>query len=76
MKTSHHITKPLLTVRIGQMGVPDGSAVENLPAVQEPQAWALTWDDPLEEEMATHSSSLTWETPWIEEPGKLQSMES
>ena len=38
MKTSHHITKPLLTVRIGQMGVPDGSAVENLPAVQEPQA--------------------------------------
>ena len=31
---------------------------------------------PLEKEMATHSSSLTWETPWTEEPGGLQSMES
>ena len=34
------------------------------------------WEDPLEEEMATHSSILAWEMPWAEEPGGLQSMES
>ena len=36
----------------------------------------LVWEDPLEEEMATHSSILAWEIPWIEEPGGLQSMGS
>ena len=34
----------------------------------------LGWEDPLEEEMATHSSILAWEIPWTEEPGRLQSM--
>ena len=34
------------------------------------------WEDALEKEMATHSSMPAWEIPWIEEPGKLQSMES
>ena len=34
------------------------------------------WDDPLEKEMATHSSILAWEIPWTEEPGRLQSMRS
>ena len=34
----------------------------------------LDWEDPLEEEMATHSSILAWEIPWTEKPGKLQSM--
>ena len=40
------------------------------------QAWArsLGWGDPLEEEVATHSSILAWEIPWTEEPGGLQSM--
>ena len=33
------------------------------------------WEDPLEKEMATHSSSFAWEIPWTEEPGGLQSME-
>lgn len=37
MKTNHHIIKPLLTILTGQMGVPDGSVVENLPAMQKPQ---------------------------------------
>ena len=44
--------------------------------MQEPQGmWvqSLGWEDPLEEEMATHSSILAWETPWTEEPGGLQS---
>ena len=36
----------------------------------------LGWEDPLEKEMATHSSILAWRIPWTEEPGRLQSMES
>ena len=38
------------------------------------QVQFLGWEDPLEEEMATHSSILAWETPWTEEPGGPQSM--
>ena len=43
-----------------------------------PETWVqpLGWEDPLEEEMATHSSILGWEIPWTEEPGGLQSMGS
>ena len=43
--------------------------------MQEMQAWSLGQEDPLEEEMATHSRTLAWEIPWTEEPGGLQSME-
>ena len=46
--------------------------VKNLPAVQEMQVRSLGQEDPLEEEMATHSSILAWEIPWAEEPGRLQ----
>ena len=42
--------------------------------MQEMLVWTLGWEDPLEKEMATHSSILTWEIPWTEEPGWLQSM--
>ena len=42
--------------------------------MQETQAQSLGWEDPLEEEMATHFSMLAWEIPWTEEPGRLQSM--
>ena len=48
--------------------------VKKLPAVQETWVWSLAWEDPLEKEMATHSSILAWGIPWIEEPGRLQSM--
>ena len=51
--------------------------VKNLPAVQETQEmWvrSLGQQDPLEEEMATHSSILAWKIPWTEEPDELQSM--
>ena len=41
---------------------------------QEMQVRSLGWEDPLEEEMATHSSILGWDIPWIEKPGGLQSM--
>ena len=50
--------------------------VKNLPAMQETQEmWvrSLGWEDPLEEEMTTHSSILAWRIPWTEEPGGLQS---
>ena len=44
-------------------------AVKNLPAMQETMVWSLGWEDPLEKEMATHSSILAWKIPWPEEPG-------
>ena len=43
--------------------------------IQEMWVWSLGWDDPQEEEMATHSSILAWKTPWTEEPDGLQAME-
>ena len=45
--------------------------VKSRPAVQENQFLSLTWEDPLEKEMATHSSILVWEIPGTEEPGGL-----
>ena len=48
--------------------------VKNLPAMQETQVQSLGQKDPLEKEMPTHSSTLTWRIPWTEEPGELQSM--
>ena len=55
---------------------PGGSVVRNPPAMQETWVQSLGWEDPLEKEMATHSSTLAWEIPWREEPGGLQSMGS
>ena len=48
--------------------------VKDLPANQETQVQSLRGEDPLEKEMATHSSNLAWEIPWTEESGGLQSM--
>ena len=56
------------------MGFPGGQSVKNLPVMQETQVWFLGQEDSLEKEMATHSSILAWEIPWIEEPGRQQSM--
>ena len=50
--------------------------VKNLPAMQERQVQFLDWEDPLEKEMANHSSILAWEIPWTEEPGGLSSLGS
>ena len=52
---------------VAQMG-------KNLPAMQETPVRSLGGEDPLEEEMATHSSILAWRIPWTEEPGGLQSV--
>ena len=50
--------------------------VKNPTAKQETWVQSLGREDPLEKEMATHSSILAWRIPWTEEPGKLQSMGS
>ena len=48
--------------------------VKHLPAMQETWVQSLGQEDPLEKEMATHSSILAWKIPWMEEPGRLQNM--
>ena len=55
-------------------GFPDGSVVKNPPATQEMQLRSVGREDPLEKEMATHSSVHAWEIPLSEEPDGLQSM--
>ena len=46
--------------------------IKRLPAMQETWVLSLGHEDPLEKEMATHSSTLAWEIPWTEKPGRLQ----
>ena len=48
--------------------------VKHLPTMRETWAQSLGQEDPLEKEIATHSSTLAWKIPWTEEPGGLQSM--
>ena len=55
---------------------PVAQMVKHLPAMWETWVWSLGQEDPLEEGMATHSSTLAWKIPWTEEPGRLQSMGS
>ena len=50
--------------------------VKRLPAMRKTQVRSLGREDPLEKEMATHSSILAWTIPWMEEPGGLHSLES
>ena len=50
--------------------------VKNLPTMLETWVQSLGWEDVLEKEMATHSSTLAWTIPWTEDPGRLQSMGS
>ena len=56
------------------VGFPGGSVVKNPPAKWEMRVRSLGQEDPLEEEMAAHSSILAWGILWTEEPGGLQSM--
>ena len=50
--------------------------IKSLPTMQETQVPSLGPEDPLEKAMATHSSTLAWKIPWMEEPGRLQSVGS
>ena len=61
------VIKKFLSSLVAQM-------VKHLPAIWETRVWSLGWEDPLEKEMAIHSSALVWKIPWTEEPGGLQSM--
>ena len=67
MKVSYFCNKTLLLIMaslVVQMGKPQ-------PARQETLVRSLGWEDPLEKERATHSSTLAWKIPWTEEPGRL-----
>ena len=55
-------------------GFPDGSVAKNLPAMWKMRVQSLGWEDPLEEEMAIHSSILSWKIPRAEDSGRLQSL--
>ena len=62
---------------LNRLGFPGDSVVKNSPAMQEPQeaqVRSLSWEDPLEEGVATHSSILAWRISWTEEPDGLQSI--
>ena len=50
--------------------------VKRLSTMQKTWVRSLGWEDPLEKEMAMHSSTIAWKIPWTEEPGRLQSMGS
>ena len=58
------------------MGFLVAQRLKHLPAMQETWVRSLGQEDPLEKEMATHSSIFAWRIPWTEEPGMLQSMDS
>ena len=62
----------LALYRASQMAL----VVKNLPATAGDTVLSLGWEDPWEQEMATHSSIFAWKIPWTEEPGRLQSMGS
>ena len=66
VRTGHRTTTGLTSL--------GAQMVQNLPAMLETQVPPLGHEDPLEKEMATHSSMLAWEISWIEEPGRLKSM--
>ena len=67
---------PISKVQICQWASLVAQMVKNLPARQATQVGFLGWEEPLEKEMATHSSVLAWRIPWTEKPGGLQSMGS
>ena len=59
-----------------KVGLPHSSVGYNMLAMQDTPVPFLGWEDPLEKGMAIHSSTLAWKIPWIEDPGRLQSMGS
>ena len=66
----------IFIITVNNTGFPSGSVVKNPPAVQEiqdTQVSSLGWEDPLKEEMATHSSVRAWTIPWTQKPGGLWS---
>ena len=77
MGIPNHLTCLLRNLNTGQeeteLRTLVAQRVKHLSAMQETRVRSLGWEDPLEKEMATHSSILVWRIPWTEEPGRLQS---
>ena len=71
---SSQITVGLVICFSYLLGPKLAQTVKRLPTMRETWVRSLGWKDPLEKEIATHSSILAWEIPWTEEPGGLQSM--
>ena len=63
-------------IRIWIWTSPVAQKLKRLPVMWETKVRSLVWEDPLEKEMATHSSTLAWKIPWMGEPGRLQSTAS
>ena len=74
-KTAYKIWLRMLSIT-REKDSPVARTVKTVPAVQETRVQPLGWEDPLEKELAPHSSILAWKIPWMEEPGRLQSMRS
>ena len=64
----------LLSILLSTWASLVAQTVKHLSAMQETRVQSLGWENPLEKEMATHSSVLAWKIPWTEEPDRLQSM--
>ena len=73
---SPEISPPIYGPLIYNKDFSSDSEVKSVPAMWKTQVRSPGQEDPLEKEMATHSSSLAWKIPWMEEPGKHQSMKS
>ena len=76
MKEILPFTIALMNLEDFMLVIPVAQMVKNLPAMQEIQVRSLGQEDPLEKEMAIHSSVLAWKIPWTEESGGLQCMGS
>ena len=68
------IKRKLNTSSFDALSILVAQIVKPMPTIQETWVQSLGQEDPLEKEMATHSSTLAWKIPWTEEPGRLQSM--
>ena len=76
VKISHSGHIHISSIQIKRWSPLVAQTVKNPPAMQKTWVWSLSWEDPLEEGMVTHSSILAWRIPWTEQPGGLQSMGS
>ena len=74
------VWSPMTDIPLSKLNFRDGltslvaQMVKHLPTMREMQVQSLGQEDPLEKEMATHSSILAWKIPWSEDPGRLQSI--
>ena len=73
---TRHQPESRLSVPLSPLSSLVAQTVKHLSTMQEPRVRSLGPEDPMEKEMAIHSSTIAWKIPWTEEPGRLQSMGS